>query len=767
MKFFGQQGRGLSGTSDLARSTTALTALAVAAFLGAADAGLAQDAAAEDAATTTEASGETVLGDIVVTGSRAPEKISEIARTIKVVNEAEIKAAALQGKNLQQILAETVPSFDAASEGSRTSYGQNLRGRTALVLIDGVSLNSARGLSRQFDSIDPFNIARVEVLSGATALYGGNATGGIINIITKKGRDAGDGLHAETQLGVASGFQGSQDFDRNAAGAVTYNSGNWDARLSVSGNRTGAYYDGAGEMVMPDITQSSTAFNERIDVMGSVGVQIDEDRRLDATMQYFDSAQDSDYGLYYGPYLSGLSNPSLFEPRSGYQSDVEPQTRRKMLTLSYTDADFLGQQLLLQGAVRSEDIVFNPFPSTGTQAGTYFGASQQTTDYYSFKAAMVSELTDTVKLTYGVDTDRDSFSATQSIFDLTTAVTSGGLNFDTIGITGLYPDIDVTTFAGFAEAAWEATDRLTVSGGLRYQYTKTEVGDFVGAAQQVAILNGAATSADAIPGGEVDYDALLFNAGATYDVTPDQQVYANFSQGFELPDPAKYYGVGTYTLTNGHYVLNDSVNVATSALEAIKTDSVELGFRHDDGTFNFAAAAYYSTSDRSISLDRTTLTIEMKDEKRRVYGIEAEAGYKFDNGFDVGLLGHWVKSEKKGADGWYQESVGTASTSKAGGHIGWSNDAFSVRLTGEHIFSLEDDAGYEIEGYNLFNLGGRYTFAEQATTINFGIQNLFDTDYTSVWGSRAKALYGGLVDESVFDYHGRGRTFAVSVTKVF
>ncbi len=767
MKFFGQQGRGLSGTSDLARSTTALTALAVAAFLGAADAGLAQDVAAEEAATTAEASGETVLGDIVVTGSRAPEKISEIARTIKVVDEAEIKAAALQGKNLQQILAETVPSFDAASEGSRTSYGQNLRGRTALVLIDGVSLNSARGLSRQFDSIDPFNIARVEVLSGATALYGGNATGGIINIITKKGRDAGDGLHAETQVGVASGFQGSQDFDRNAAGAVTHNSGNWDARLSVSGNRTGAYYDGAGEMVMPDITQSSTAFNERIDVMGSVGVQIDEDRRLDATMQYFDSAQDSDYGLYYGPYLSGLSNPSLFEPRSGYQSDVEPQTRRKMLTLSYTDADFLGQQLLLQGAVRSEDIVFNPFPSTGTQAGTYFGASQQTTDYYSFKAAMVSELTDTVKLTYGVDTDRDSFSATQSIFDLTTAVTSGGLNFDTIGITGLYPDIDVTTFAGFAEAAWEATDRLTVSGGLRYQYTNTEVGDFVGAAQQVAILNGAATSADAIPGGEVDYDALLFNAGATYDVTPDQQVYANFSQGFELPDPAKYYGVGTYTLTNGHYVLNDSVNVATSALEAIKTDSVELGFRHDDGTFNFAAAAYYSTSDRSISLDRTTLTIEMKDEKRRVYGIEAEAGYKFDNGFDVGLLGHWVKSEKKGADGWYQESVGTASTSKAGGHIGWSNDAFSVRLTGEHIFSLEDDAGYEIEGYNLFNLGGRYTFAEQATTINFGIQNLFDTDYTSVWGSRAKALYGGLVDESVFDYHGRGRTFAVSVTKVF
>lgn len=767
MTFSGEQRRELAATQALARSSTSLTALAFVAFLAGANAGLAQNAAGENAVTATEPSGETVLDRIVLTGSRAPEKISEIARTIKVVDEAQIKAAALQGKSLQQILAETVPSFDAASEGSRTSYGQNLRGRTALVLIDGVSLNSARGLSRQFDSIDPFNIARVEVLSGATALYGGNATGGIINIITKKGRDAGDGLHAETQVGIVGGFQGSQDLDRNAAGAVTYNSANWDARLSVSGNRTGAYYDGSGEMVTPDITQSSTAFNKRIDVMGSVGVQIDEDRRLDATMQYFDSAQDSDYGLYYGPFLSGLTNPRLFEARSGYSSDVEPQTRRKMLTLSYTDADFFGQQLLLQGAARSEDIVFNPFPSTGTAAGTYFGASQQKTEYYSFKAAIVSELTDTVTLTYGVDADRDSLSADQSIFNLTTAVMSGGLDFDTIGITGLYPDIDVSTIAGFTEASWEATDRLTVSGGLRYQFAKTEVGDFVGAAQQVAILNRAATSADAIPGGDVNYDALLVNAGATYDVTPDQQIYANFSQGFELPDPAKYYGVGTYKLSNGHYVLNNSVNVSTSALEAIKTDSFEVGFRHDDGSLNVTTAAYYSTSDRSISLNRTTLTIGMNDEKRRVYGIEAEAGYKFDNGFDVGLLGHWVKSEKKGANGWYQESVGTASTSKAGGHIGWGNEAFSIRLTAEHVFSLEDDAGYEIEGYNLFNLGGRYTFAEQATTINFGIQNLFDTDYTTVWGSRAKALYGGLVDESVFDYHGRGRTFAISITKVF
>jgi iron complex outermembrane receptor protein len=52
-------------------------------------------------------------------------------------------------------------------------------------MIDGVSLNSIRAISRQLDAIDPFNIERIEVLSGASSIYGGNATGGIINIITK------------------------------------------------------------------------------------------------------------------------------------------------------------------------------------------------------------------------------------------------------------------------------------------------------------------------------------------------------------------------------------------------------------------------------------------------------------------------------------------------------------------------------------------------------------------------------------------------------
>ncbi|WP_370675423.1 TonB-dependent receptor [Pleomorphomonas sp. PLEO] len=731
-------------------------------------AALSSGAGAQDNQTEQGAqSSATNLEAIVVTGSRAPQQISDTAKTIYVVDSKKIEFEARSGKSLQQILADTVPSFDPASAGARTSYGQNLRGRTALILIDGVSMNSARSLSRQFDSIDPFNIERVEVLSGATSIYGGNATGGIINVITKKGKDAEPGFHVVATGGMGSGFGGGKDLDRNVGAAVTYNGEAWDARFSVSGNKTGAFYGGGGTLLIPDITQTSTAFNQSLDLMGSLGFQIDDNRRLELSGQYFDSKQESEYGLYYGQFFAALANPSLFETRSGYKSDFNPETKRSMFNGTYTDDDFLGQQLLLQGAFRNERLKFNPFPSSSSFTGSYFAGSSQDTDYYSVKAALVAEPMDSLKITYGIDADRDSFTSRQNVFDLLTAAQTGGMDFRTIGVTGLYPAIDVSTVAGFAEASYEATDRLTLSGGLRYQFVNTEVSDFVGAAQQVAILQGRASSAAAIPGGEVNYDAMLVNAGATYELGPDQQVYGNFSQGFELPDPAKYYGVGSYVLSGGGFNLVDSVNVGSSALQAIKTNSMEVGYRFDDSKYNLQAAAFYSFSDKSIQLDRSTLAVDVVNRERRVYGIEGSAGRKFDNGFNAGVLGQWVQTEVEGINGWENDTIGTASVSKLGGYVGWSNDALTLRFSGQHVFSLTDADNFNIDGYTLFDLLGSYTFENTKTTLNFGVQNVFDTQYTTVWGSRAKALYGALADESVFDYKGRGRTFAISLTKTF
>lgn len=58
-----------------------------------------------------------------------------------------------------------------------------MRGRNVLVMIDGVSQTGSRDVSRQLNSISPNMIDHIEVVSGATSIYGSGATGGIINII--------------------------------------------------------------------------------------------------------------------------------------------------------------------------------------------------------------------------------------------------------------------------------------------------------------------------------------------------------------------------------------------------------------------------------------------------------------------------------------------------------------------------------------------------------------------------------------------------------
>lgn len=78
-----------------------------------------------------------------------------------------------------------------------------MRGRTVQYMIDGVPQTGSRDSSRQLNSISPDMIERVEVVSGASSIYGAGATGGIINIITKRG--SGDGVNFETKLGVTSG----------------------------------------------------------------------------------------------------------------------------------------------------------------------------------------------------------------------------------------------------------------------------------------------------------------------------------------------------------------------------------------------------------------------------------------------------------------------------------------------------------------------------------------------------------------------------------
>ncbi|SDT02985.1 iron complex outermembrane recepter protein [Halopseudomonas xinjiangensis] len=703
----------------------------------------------------------TTLDSTVVIGGRAATTISDIPGTAWVIESEQLHQQFRSGVTLKEALSQLVPGMDVASQG-RTNYGQNMRGRGVLVMIDGVSLNSARNVSRQFDSIDPFNIERIEVLSGANAIYGGGATGGIINIVTKRGT-SGDTRY-ELEAGVRSGFEDSDDRDIHAGAAVSGGGESWAGRLSLAGIDNGGSYDSDGEQVIFDITQTDLQYNRAIDLLGSLDFNLANGHVLRLNAQRYDSGFEGDKGVYFGPNLAALQPPfpDVVEIREGFESDLEPRTERTALSANYYVPDVFGHQLNLQTYFREEKLNFHPFPYVSRN---YFSASEQDTTQAGFKAVLSRSVGD-FAFNYGVDYEREKFEADQTLFDFPTAVNSGGLILDSTATVGRYPSFTTDGIAAFAQADWRATDRLLLTAGVRQQRYYLEVGDFVDANEQVRQALGLSSGADAIPGGENDYDTTLVNLGAVFTLQPGNQLWANVSQGYEIPDPGKYYGRGVY-VTNGTYrELQESINVDEEPLKAIKSNQVELGWRMFRGNFDAQVAAYYLWSDESLSYNSSNLAVQVDDDKRRNYGLEGQLNYRLSDAWQVGTSAHYTRAELENDDGdWDKQAVTLASPSKVSAYIGWENAQNGVRLQSITSLDLEDEAGNELDGYTTLDLLTRHQLP--VGELNFGIQNLLNRDYTTVWGQRSQLFYSSYAPANTFDYRGRGTTYSVSYNVAF
>ncbi|WP_039056988.1 TonB-dependent siderophore receptor [Enterobacter sp. Bisph1] len=706
-----------------------------------------------------EGQGEETL---TVSASRAHRSVTDMAQTTWVIEQAEIEQQVQGGKELKEVLAQLIPGMDVSSQG-RTNYGMNLRGRSMMVMVDGVRLNSSRSDSRQLDAIDPFNIERIEVISGATSLYGGGSTGGLINIVTKKGQPE---TQLEFQSGAKSGFNSHHDHDENIAAAVGGGNDKASGRLSVGWQRYGGWYDGKGNEAIIDNTQTGLQYSDRLDVMGTGTLNIDDHQQLQLTTQYYKSQSDGDHGLFLGKNFAAVTGNASASNKGNLDSDRIPGTERHLINLQYANSDLWGQDLLAQIFYRDESLTYYPFPTLSGGRVTSIGASQQKTDFYGGKLTLNSKPLEALTLTWGVDAEHENFDANQQFFDLNKAAASGGMKLDNAYNVGRYPGYSITNIAPFLQSSYDIA-AITLSGGVRYQYTQNRVDDFVGYTQQQAIATGKATSADAVPGGKTDYNNLLFNAGILGHLSERQQLWFNYSQGFEIPDLAKYYGAGTYQLVNGHYRLLNSVNVNDSTLDGIKVDAYELGWRYTGDSVRTQIAAYYSLSDKTININKSDMTINIEDDKRRIYGIEGQVDYFFtDSEWSTGANFNAIKSQTRVDGKWQKLTVDSASPSKMSAWINWAPGDWTLRLQSTQTFDLSDANGKHIDGYNTVDLLGSYLLP--VGKLSFSVENLLDKDYTTAWGQRAPGLYSptyGAAD--LYTYKGRGRTFGVNYSLLF
>jgi len=138
------------------------------------------------------------LPTITITASRADE-LSTSAKQVTKLDEKQIELLRNGSSgSIATVLAKAVPGLSDSSR-TITDYGQTLRGRNALILVDGVPMNLTRDTSRGLSAIDPESIANIEVIRGSNAIYGGGASGGIISITTKA---AGGEPTAKTVVGL-------------------------------------------------------------------------------------------------------------------------------------------------------------------------------------------------------------------------------------------------------------------------------------------------------------------------------------------------------------------------------------------------------------------------------------------------------------------------------------------------------------------------------------------------------------------------------------
>ncbi|MFC3052790.1 TonB-dependent receptor plug domain-containing protein [Kordiimonas pumila] len=155
---------------------------------------------------------EAALEEVVVTASRREQNISDVGASISVMSEE----ALTRGQYSFALDAiQTLPGVSINQNGGfGTQATVSIRGNATdqtVVLIDGVQVNdvSAPGGGFNFGTLDPATIERIEVLKGPqSVLYGSDAIGGVVNIITKRANGDGFSGNVFGEYGAFDTFRG-------------------------------------------------------------------------------------------------------------------------------------------------------------------------------------------------------------------------------------------------------------------------------------------------------------------------------------------------------------------------------------------------------------------------------------------------------------------------------------------------------------------------------------------------------------------------------
>ena len=252
------------------------------------------------------------LTETVISANRTPTRADELVSDVTVITRAEIEKSL--GRTLPELLSR-VPGVQFSSNGGLGKNSSvNIRGseaRHTILLIDGVRYGSATTGTPVWDNIAVDMIDRIEILKGpASALYGSEAVGGVVQVFMRKGA-AGFKPYGAMTLGSESHAQFSAGVT-GGAGDVTY-------ALSAQKTREAGFSATNSRVGIATFNPDRDGF-EQNSLSGSVAYQINPSWKLDAGLVYADNISRSDDGLNRDTRYSSITNVA----RVGLEGNVLP-----------------------------------------------------------------------------------------------------------------------------------------------------------------------------------------------------------------------------------------------------------------------------------------------------------------------------------------------------------------------------------------------------------------------------------------------------------
>ena len=273
-------------------SSGAIAALAIAAFA-------ATSAQAEETEITTP--------ELLISGGIEPVPTKEVASSYTIVTSEEIEK--FQYRDVTDAL-RSVPGLHIVESGARGTltsvFTRGANSNQTLVMVNGLAVNdpSSPGGAANLASIPLDNVERIEVVRGPqSALYGSQAIGGVINIITKRG-----GGEPRSMLRVEGGTLGTLNTYASTGGGF----GETDYFLSLGREATD------GNDITPSRLHGGMGgekdSSELVSASGSLGTKLNENLSASFFVQYSDSETDTDEDGSTAGFVNTYQNrDSIFE----------------------------------------------------------------------------------------------------------------------------------------------------------------------------------------------------------------------------------------------------------------------------------------------------------------------------------------------------------------------------------------------------------------------------------------------------------------------